>query len=145
MRPAYSPRASYYAVPEDASWERFNVDCRQISKNENVGGWVQPGRWHILTFHGIGGEHDGWEPIPVQQFAMQMAELARLRDSGAVEIVTFKDGASRLRQLERPRDQSRARRAIAKMQALLTTGDPQNRKPGTQSGPHDEVNGGLAS
>jgi hypothetical protein len=75
--------------------DRFNVDCRQISKNENVCGWIQPGRWHILTFHGIGSERDGWEPITVEQFATQMAELARHRDSNTVEVITFKDGAER--------------------------------------------------
>jgi len=96
--PSYGPRASYYAVPDNGSLDRFNVDCRQISTNENVRGWVQPGRWHILTFHEIGGEQDGWAPITAERFAMQMAELAKHRDSGAVEVVTFKDGAARLRQ-----------------------------------------------
>lgn len=95
---SYGPRASYYTVPNDGSLDRFNVDCRQISRTENVGGWVRPGCWHVLTFHGIGGEQDGWEPITVPEFARQMAELAKLRDSGAVEVVTFKDGADRLRQ-----------------------------------------------
>jgi hypothetical protein len=36
----------------------------------------------------------------VAEFARQMAELAKHRDSGAVEVVTFKDGADRLRQTE---------------------------------------------
>ena len=75
----------------------FAVDCRQISDNENVGGWVRPGCWHVLTFHGIGGAQDGWQPISVAEFARQMAELAKLRDSGAAEVVTFKDAADRLR------------------------------------------------
>lgn len=52
----------------------------------------------MLTFHGIGGEQDGWAPIKVTEFGRQMAELATLRDSGAVEVATFKDGAERLRQ-----------------------------------------------
>jgi peptidoglycan/xylan/chitin deacetylase (PgdA/CDA1 family) len=76
----------------------FSVDCRQILNNENVGEWVRPDCWHVLTFLGIGGEQDGWEPITVVEFARQMAELAKLRDSGAVEVVTFRDGADRLRQ-----------------------------------------------
>jgi peptidoglycan/xylan/chitin deacetylase (PgdA/CDA1 family) len=76
----------------------FRVDCRQISTNENVRGWVQPDCWHVLTYHGIGTEQDGWEPISVDEFARQMGELSKLRDSGAVEVVTFKDGADRLRQ-----------------------------------------------
>ncbi len=96
--PSYGPRASYYTVPDNGCLDRFNVDCRQISKNENVGGWVRAGCWHVLTFHGIGGEQDGWEPITVEQFATQMAELAKHRDSSAVEVVTFGDGADRLRQ-----------------------------------------------
>lgn len=96
--PNYGPRASYYTIPADGSLDRFNVDCRQISKNENVGRWVQPGCWHILTFHGIGGDQDGWEPITVEMFAAHMAELAKDRDSGAVEVVTFKEGAERFRQ-----------------------------------------------
>jgi peptidoglycan/xylan/chitin deacetylase (PgdA/CDA1 family) len=96
--PSYGPRASFYSIPHDATLDRFNVDCRQISTSENVSGWIQPRRWHVLTFHGIGGMQDGWEPITVAEFGRQMAELAKLRDSGAVEVVTFKDGAERLRQ-----------------------------------------------
>jgi peptidoglycan/xylan/chitin deacetylase (PgdA/CDA1 family) len=76
----------------------FAIDCRTISNNENVGGWLQPDCWHVLTFHGIGTDQDGWQPITVAEFARQMAELAKLRDSSAVEVVTFKDGADRLRQ-----------------------------------------------
>jgi peptidoglycan/xylan/chitin deacetylase (PgdA/CDA1 family) len=94
------PRGSYYAVSGNGSFDRFNVDCRQISKNENFGGWIRPGCWHVLTFHGIGGLQDGWEPIAPEQFAGQMEELAKHRDSGAVEVVPFKDGARRLRQTE---------------------------------------------
>jgi peptidoglycan/xylan/chitin deacetylase (PgdA/CDA1 family) len=87
---------SYYSTQE--SIDPFDVDCRQISRNENVGGWVRPGCWHVLTYHGIGDERDGWEPISPERFATQMAELANHRNSGAVEVVTFKDGAERLRQ-----------------------------------------------
>jgi peptidoglycan/xylan/chitin deacetylase (PgdA/CDA1 family) len=75
----------------------FAVDCHPISKNENVAGWARPGCWHVLTFHGIGGENDGWEPIAVDEFAGQMAELSSLRDSGNVEVVTFNDGADFMR------------------------------------------------
>jgi hypothetical protein len=64
---------------------------------EIVSTWVEPGCWHVLTFHGIGGDQDGWEPVTETEFAGQMTELAGLRDSGAVEVVTFKDGADRLR------------------------------------------------
>ncbi len=94
--PSYGPLASYYSIPDNGSLDRFNVDCRQISENENVGGWVRPNSWHVLTYHGIGGQQDGWETIPVPEFARQMAELTKLRDSGTVEVVTFKDGAARL-------------------------------------------------
>ncbi len=93
--PDYEPLASYYTIARNGKLDRFNIDCRQVSQNEDVSRWIQPGRWHILTFHGIGGERDGWEPISVDQFARQMAELARHRDSGTVSVVTFRDGAHR--------------------------------------------------
>jgi peptidoglycan/xylan/chitin deacetylase (PgdA/CDA1 family) len=94
--PQYRPLASYYALSEGASLNRFNVDCRQISPGgENVRDWLRDGCWHVLTYHGIGTDQDGWEPITVEQFSAHMAELARYRDSHAVEIVTFKDGVSR--------------------------------------------------
>jgi hypothetical protein len=51
-----------------------------------------------LTFHAVGDERDGWEPISVEQFAAQIAQLAKFRDSGAVEILTFAEAAARLRQ-----------------------------------------------
>jgi peptidoglycan/xylan/chitin deacetylase (PgdA/CDA1 family) len=75
----------------------FRIDSRQISTSENVRGWAQPGCWHVLTYHGIGSDQDGWAPITVEEFARQMAELARLRDSGEVSVATFKDAADRLR------------------------------------------------
>jgi peptidoglycan/xylan/chitin deacetylase (PgdA/CDA1 family) len=75
--------------------DRFAVDCHQISTNENVATWARPGCWRTLTFHGIGDSQDGWEPIPLGEFTRQMTELAKHRDSGAVEVVTFKDGADR--------------------------------------------------
>jgi peptidoglycan/xylan/chitin deacetylase (PgdA/CDA1 family) len=75
----------------------FQLDCRQITASENVDGWLQPGSWHILTFHGIGTWDDGWEPIPEAEFARQMAELAKHRDAGVVEVVVFNDGAERFR------------------------------------------------
>ena len=86
--------AAFYS-PQD-SLDCFEIDCRQITQDEQVNEWVQPGRWHILVFHGIGTWDDGWEPITTEQFAAEMTELATLRDSGAVEVVTFKDGADRL-------------------------------------------------
>jgi peptidoglycan/xylan/chitin deacetylase (PgdA/CDA1 family) len=57
--PNYGPQASYYTISHDSRFDRFNVDCRQISKDECISGWIQPGRWHVLTFHGIGDERAG--------------------------------------------------------------------------------------
>ena len=89
---------SYYASPD--SFDSFGVDCRQISQTgEDVGMWVRPGSWHVVTFHGIGSEQDGWEPVTELEFARLMEELARLRDSGQAEVVTFKEGAEQIRQL----------------------------------------------
>lgn len=85
----------YYSPQDSVDW--FNVDCREITKNEDVGGWMRPCCWHVLMFHGIGTLDDGYSPIPPEEFTRQMAELAKHRDSGAVEVVTFKDGADRLR------------------------------------------------
>ena len=39
--PLYEPGASYYAISDAARFDRFNVDCRQISKNEE--------RWRMVT------------------------------------------------------------------------------------------------
>jgi peptidoglycan/xylan/chitin deacetylase (PgdA/CDA1 family) len=90
--------ASYYVVDRDPSFDRFKVDSRQISANEKVSQWMRPCCWHILTFHAIGNGTDGWEPITKDRFAALMAELAKSRDDGAVEILTFENGAARLRQ-----------------------------------------------
>jgi peptidoglycan/xylan/chitin deacetylase (PgdA/CDA1 family) len=102
---------SYYPVQNPI--DSLKVDCRHISKYgveyvaghpvgvygaENVGGWLRTGCWHVLMFHGIGTVNDGWWAIPIAEFVRQMEELAKHRDSGAVEVVTFKDGADRLRQ-----------------------------------------------
>ncbi|MGO9229580.1 MAG: polysaccharide deacetylase family protein [Bryobacteraceae bacterium] len=89
-------RGSYYAVSGDPTFDRFNVDCRQISANDEVSDWLQPGCWRVLTFHAIGSQPDGWAPISVEKFATLMAELAKHRDEGAVEVLTFKCGAARL-------------------------------------------------
>jgi hypothetical protein len=43
---------------------------------ESVSGWVQPGRWHVLTFHGIGVEQDRWVTSLVDEFARLMTKLA---------------------------------------------------------------------
>lgn len=102
--------------PERVPTDLHKIDCRLVARDnpvsvvvggiqhpvgrdgsEDVNGWVQSG-WYVLMFHGIGTINDGWWPISVAEFARQMAELAKLRDSGAVEIATFKDGADRLRQ-----------------------------------------------
>jgi hypothetical protein len=55
---------------------------------------------HILTFHGIGDDQDGWAPVSETEFDHQMAQLAKLRDSGGAEILTFNAGANRLRKLQ---------------------------------------------
>jgi len=86
-------KGAYYSLND--SIDLFNVDGRQITQNEQVGTWLKSGCWHVLVFHGIGTWDDGWEPITEQQFAAQMKELARHCDSGAAEVVTFKEGAGR--------------------------------------------------
>jgi len=63
----------YYSPQDSVDW--FNVDCRSITKNEDVGGWMRPSCWHVLMFHGIGSWNDGFEPITVDQFATQMANM----------------------------------------------------------------------
>ncbi|MGA7381640.1 MAG: polysaccharide deacetylase family protein [Terriglobales bacterium] len=88
--------SSAYYAPQDPV-DLFNVDCRFVAETDHVDGWLRPDRWHILTFHGIGTLADGWAPVTVAQFAAQMAELAQRREAGAVEVVTFKEGAGRLR------------------------------------------------
>lgn len=91
----WGPFDAYYPVQQSVDW--LQVDCHQISNSEDVSQWVRQGCWHVLTFHGIGDEQDGWEPIPEVEFARQMADLARLRDSGAVKVLTFKDAAEHIR------------------------------------------------
>lgn len=103
---------SYY--PLDDCVDLFKVDCRLISKfsyerlkgnfigkygAEDVSGWVRPSCWHVTMFHGIGDVKDGWWPIPLAEFERQMAELAAIRDAGAVEVVTFKEAAHRVSQV----------------------------------------------
>lgn len=73
----------------------FNVDSRQVSQGDNVKRWIKHDHWHVLTFHGIGRQQDGWDPLSVDRFAEMAAELAELRNSNAVEIVTFEKGAAR--------------------------------------------------
>jgi hypothetical protein len=98
VAPEYVPGASYYDISRSGFLDRFNVDCRQISQNENISEWLRPGSWHVLTFHAIGDERDGWEPITTDQFSANMAELAIYRDSGAVEVLTFCQAAERFSQ-----------------------------------------------
>jgi peptidoglycan/xylan/chitin deacetylase (PgdA/CDA1 family) len=88
--------ASYY--PVRSSIDHFDVDCRLIKESEIVGEWIRPNCWHVLMFHGIGTLKDGWAPITVAAFNRQMEELAKHRDSGAVEVVTFKNGSGSFRQ-----------------------------------------------
>lgn len=56
--------------------------------SEDVGGWLHSD-WYVVMFHGIGTINDGWWPISVPEFSRQMAELAKHRGDGAVEIVTL--------------------------------------------------------
>ncbi|HEV2401927.1 MAG TPA: polysaccharide deacetylase family protein [Candidatus Sulfotelmatobacter sp.] len=96
IAPDYVPSASYYPLLTGSSIDKLNVDCRQISpQGEDVTGWLRDGCWHVLTYHAIGDDKDGWEPVTVAQFSEQMAQLASYRNSGDVEVVTFKDGAAR--------------------------------------------------
>jgi peptidoglycan/xylan/chitin deacetylase (PgdA/CDA1 family) len=99
FRQARAGRQNSYYASTDAL-DRLAVDCRQIAQTgEDVNAWVRPGCWHVVTFHGIGGDQDGWVPITEDEFERQMGELARLRDSGAVEIITFANGAARSQQI----------------------------------------------
>jgi peptidoglycan/xylan/chitin deacetylase (PgdA/CDA1 family) len=100
--PLYGPQAPYYPMPniDIGSFDQFNVGCREVSNNENVAGWLQPGCWHVLTFHGIGSDEDGWRAVPVELFRDQMKQLADFRDSGAAEVVSFQEGARRFRQVK---------------------------------------------
>lgn len=88
----------YYPLQDPI--DRFKVDCRHIGNNgaEAVNVWLRADSWHVLMYHGIGTLNDGWSPIPEAEFARQMKELAEYRDSGVVEVVTFKEGAQRFRQ-----------------------------------------------
>jgi peptidoglycan/xylan/chitin deacetylase (PgdA/CDA1 family) len=72
----------------------FEVDCREISGVEAVDGWLKPDEWHVLNYHGI---EWGFSPISVAEFDRQMTELANHRNAGAVEVVTFREGADRFR------------------------------------------------
>jgi len=98
VAPEYVPGSSYYGASDSGSLDRFNVDCRQISHNESVSEWLRPGCWHVLTFHAIGADRDGWEPISEDQFSAAMAELAGYRDAGTVEVLTFAEAAKRFSQ-----------------------------------------------
>jgi peptidoglycan/xylan/chitin deacetylase (PgdA/CDA1 family) len=77
--------------------DMFNLDCRETSTSEHVNAWIKPGCWHILMYHGIGTLDDGWGPVPVSEFERQMAELAKFRGSDLVQVMTFRDGAEKLR------------------------------------------------
>jgi peptidoglycan/xylan/chitin deacetylase (PgdA/CDA1 family) len=103
-------REPYYNQSLQADY--FDVGCRQIGEHsfemvgdlqvgkdgcEDVGSWLKPGCWHVLTFHGIGNLNNGWFPISLGEFTRQIEDLARYRDSGVVEVLTFKQGAERQR------------------------------------------------
>ena len=87
---------AYY--PLQTPIDHFDVGCRLATENEQVAEWMRRDCWHILMFHGIGTLNDGWGPITVAAFTRQMEELAKHRDSGAVQVVTFKDGADRFQE-----------------------------------------------
>src|ERR1700733_250230 len=89
--------ANEHYYPLKGSIDHFKVDCRHIGRYgpENVDDWLRLDCWHVLMFHGIGTVDDGWSPISEPEFALQMAVLANHRESGAAEVVTFKDGAQR--------------------------------------------------
>ncbi len=87
---------AYYRIGD--SLDCFDIDCRLIGQDENVANWKYPGdSWHVLMFHGIGGDADGWNPISLDEFAREMSELAAYRDAGEVEVLTFADAAARMR------------------------------------------------
>lgn len=88
-------KAPYYPLQNQI--DCFEVDSFEIKASEDVDGWIRPGRWHVLTFHDSGSP-GGYSNIPEAEFARQMDELAKRRDSGDVYVVTFKDGADRFRQ-----------------------------------------------
>jgi peptidoglycan/xylan/chitin deacetylase (PgdA/CDA1 family) len=94
--PKYEPGASYYPHVGHSGLDRFNVDSRQISTSEDVSKWIRPGCWHVLTFHGIGDECDGWEPIAVENFANLLDELALRLQRGEAEVLTFNDAVQRI-------------------------------------------------
>ena len=52
-------------------------------------------------FHGIGTDADGWWAISPEEFAREMAEIAAYRDAGEVEVLTFAEGAERMRSASR--------------------------------------------
>jgi peptidoglycan/xylan/chitin deacetylase (PgdA/CDA1 family) len=89
-------QASYYAVHAAQTCDRFNEDSRLVQPNDNVSDWLRPGHWHVLMFHAIGDGRDGWAPISVSRFSGMVAELARYRDEGAVEILPFSRAVARL-------------------------------------------------
>ncbi len=80
-QPLYEPGASYYAISDAARFDRFNVDCRQISKNEDVAGWLRPGYWHVLTFHAFGG-------IPVRSKSLLSRKAQRACASRNAQLRT---------------------------------------------------------
>jgi peptidoglycan/xylan/chitin deacetylase (PgdA/CDA1 family)/GT2 family glycosyltransferase len=104
----WGANGTYY--PWHESFDHFKVDCRHVGKGgvENVADWLRLDCWHVLMYHGIGSENDGWSPISIAEFARQMAELAKYRDAGAVEVVTFHAGAQALSHEQRSRVKRRA-------------------------------------
>jgi peptidoglycan/xylan/chitin deacetylase (PgdA/CDA1 family) len=89
--PTYIPGARYYSRFEANKIDRFNVDCRQVSASDNASEWIRPGCWHVLTFHGIGDERDGWAPISVTKFASLLEEVTVWQGRGEAKVLTFND------------------------------------------------------
>ena len=89
-------RASCYDIRVAQSFDKFNVDCREVSPDDKPSEWLRRGCWHILTFHAVGDQRDGWAPISVAQFDRLIAEIAKYRDDGMVEVLPFKQAVLRL-------------------------------------------------
>lgn len=93
---------AYYRVGDVLDY--FDIDCRHIGKyerRENVHSWLRhDNRWHILMFHGIGTDADGWWAISPEEFAREMSEIAGYRDAGKVQVLTFAEAAEHMRSVD---------------------------------------------
>jgi len=94
--PKYVPGARFYPTASTTKIDRFNVDCRQVSPRDDPRNWVRPGHWHVLTFHGIGDQKDGWEPVSITKFTSFLEELAIYQERGQANLLTFGDAVQRI-------------------------------------------------